>query len=173
MWEKKDMNRPIPQDDPPAPRPVPQSLVTAPGKIVNIGQSILIQGELSGSEDLTIDGQVKGKISLQDHNLTIGQHGRIQAEVIAKKVTILGQVQGNVAATERVEILEGGRLEGDIVAPRIAIADGAHFRGKVDMEAAPRAAKPAAVPRERPLEASLPATPAAGALTAAAGKMGG
>src|SRR5262245_38451006 len=127
MWEKKDMNRPAGPDDL-LTRPVPPAPPVSTGKIVNIGQSILIQGELSGSEDLTIDGQVKGKISLQEHNLTIGQHGRIQAELVAKKVTILGQVQGNVMASERVEIHEGGRLDGDIVAPRVAIADGAHFR---------------------------------------------
>jgi cytoskeletal protein CcmA (bactofilin family) len=170
MWEKKDMPpaRPAVPDEPPARPAPPTSLVTAPGKIVNIGQSILIQGELSGSEDLTIDGQVKGKISLSDHNLTIGQHGRIQAEVVAKKVSILGQVQGNVVATERVEIHEGGHLEGDIQAPRVAIADGAHFRGKVDMETAPRAAKPAPPMRERPAEAAQ----GGGSMAAVMGKAG-
>lgn len=136
MWEKKENNRSPLNDDyaaPPATTPqAPTS--TGSGKIVNIGQSILVKGELSGSEDLTIDGQVEGKISLKDHNLIIGQHGKIRAELVARTVTIRGKVEGNIHASEKVEIQQGGRLEGDIVSPRIAIADGAHFRGKVDME---------------------------------------
>jgi len=137
MWDKKDSNRTPLQDDYAAPAATTTPQAPAPtgsGKIVNIGQSILVKGELSGSEDLTIDGQVEGKISLRDHNLTIGQHGKIRAELVARTVTIRGKVEGNIQASEKVEIQQGGRLDGDIVAPRIAIADGAHFRGKVDME---------------------------------------
>ena len=107
---------------------------SADGKIVNLGQSILVKGELSGSEDLTIDGHVEGKISLKGHNLTIGQNGQIRAELVARTVTIRGKVEGNILASEKVEIQQGGKLDGDITAPRIVIADGAHFRGKVDME---------------------------------------
>ena len=134
MWEKKENDTSDPKDDF-AVRSSTPAPSAGDGRIVNIGQSILIKGELTGSENLTIDGQVDGKISLKDHNLTIGQHGRIHAELVARAVTILGKVQGNVRASEKVEILKGGRLDGDITAPRIAIADGAHFRGKVDMEA--------------------------------------
>ncbi len=101
--------------------------------IVNIGQSICIRGELTGDEDLTIEGRVEGKIDLKDHNLTIGPKGRIQAEVNAKTVTVRGEVSGNVHAGERVELAETGRVIGDIVAPRIVIADGARFKGTVDM----------------------------------------
>ena len=134
MWEKKEGNRSSAPTEAPA-RPQRTAPAAAAGVVnINIGQSILVKGELSGSEDLTIDGQVNGKISLKDHNLTIGQHGRIEAELVAKRVTILGHVRGNVLASEKVEIQEGGRLEGDIISPRIAISDGAHFRGKVDME---------------------------------------
>jgi len=133
MWEKKETNRSSTPMEAPV-RPTKTVPATGSNIVVNIGQSILVKGELSGSEDLTIDGQVHGKISLKDHNLTIGQHGRIEAELVAKKVTILGHVSGNVLASEKVEIQEGGRLEGDIISPRIAISDGAHFRGKVDME---------------------------------------
>jgi cytoskeletal protein CcmA (bactofilin family) len=134
MWEKKEANRSSTPTEAPV-RPT-RTAPAAEANVVNIniGQSILVKGELSGSEDLTIDGQVHGKISLKDHNLTIGQHGRIEAELVAKRVTILGHVRGNVLASEKVEIQEGGRLEGDIISPRIAISDGAHFRGKVDME---------------------------------------
>ena len=94
MWEKKETNRTPPKVDlvanPSAPPPSKTS--GGGGRIVNLGQSILVKGELSGSEDLTIDGHVEGKISLQGHNLTIGQHGKINAELIARTVTILGKV---------------------------------------------------------------------------------
>jgi cytoskeletal protein CcmA (bactofilin family) len=100
---------------------------------VNIGQSICIRGELTGDEDLTIEGRVEGKIDLKEHNLTIGPKGRIQAEISAKTVIVRGEVNGNVHAGERVELAETGRVIGDIVSPRIIIADGARFKGSVDM----------------------------------------
>jgi cytoskeletal protein CcmA (bactofilin family) len=101
---------------------------------VTIGKSILIKGELSGDEDLTIEGQVEGKIELREHVLTIGPNGRIKAEVYAKAIVVLGQVTGNLLATEKVTIRERGSVEGDIVAPGVAIADGAYFKGSVDMQ---------------------------------------
>ena len=116
--------------------------------IVNIGKSVVIKGELNGSEDLTIEGQVEGTIQLREHVLTIGPNGRIKAQVFAKSVIVLGEVTGNVTASEKVDIRDNGSVDGDIVAPRVAIAEGAHFRGSVDMQrkgAAPQAqaAKPA------------------------------
>jgi len=103
-------------------------------ELASIGKSIVINGELSGSEDLTIEGRVDGKIELRDHVLTVGPNGRIKAQVSAKAVVILGQVTGNLIATEKVDIKESGSVEGDIVAPRVAIADGSHFRGSIDMQ---------------------------------------
>jgi cytoskeletal protein CcmA (bactofilin family) len=100
----------------------------------SIGKSIVISGELSGSEDLTIEGRVDGKIELRNHVLTIGANGRITAQVTAKSIIVLGHVTGNLAATEKVDIRETGSVEGDIVAPRVAIADGSHFRGSIDMQ---------------------------------------
>ncbi len=100
----------------------------------SIGKSIVISGELSGSEDLTIEGQVDGKIELRNHVLTIGSNGRITAQVAAKAIVVLGHVKGNLSATEKVDIRESGSVEGDIVAPRVAIADGSHFRGSIDMQ---------------------------------------
>jgi cytoskeletal protein CcmA (bactofilin family) len=105
-----------------------------PEELASIGKSIIINGELSGSEDLTIEGRVDGKIELKDHVLTVGPNGRIKAQVSAKAVVVLGQVQGNLNATEKVDIKENGSVEGDIVAPRVAIADGSHFRGSIDMQ---------------------------------------
>ena len=102
--------------------------------VVNIGKSVVIKGELNGSEDLTIEGQVEGKIELREHVLTIGPNGKIKAELFAKAIVVLGEVIGNVSATEKVDIRENGSVEGDITAPRVAIAEGAHFRGSVDMQ---------------------------------------
>ena len=102
--------------------------------IVNIGKSVIIKGELSGSEDLTIEGNVEGKIELRDNTLTIGPNGKIRAEVFAKQVIVLGEVTGNVTASEKVDIRDNGSVDGDVTAPRVAIAEGAHFRGAIDMQ---------------------------------------
>jgi cytoskeletal protein CcmA (bactofilin family) len=101
---------------------------------VNIGKSVVIKGELSGSEDLTIEGQVEGKIELRQNVLTIGPNGKIKAQVFAKAVIVLGEVTGNVTASEKVDIRDNGSVDGDLVSPRVAIAEGAHFRGSIDMQ---------------------------------------
>ena len=103
-------------------------------KTVNIGKSVIIKGELNGSEDLAIEGQVEGKIELRQNVLTIGPNGKIKAQIFAKSVVILGEVTGNVTATEKVDIRDNGSVDGDIAAPRVAIAEGAHFRGSIDMQ---------------------------------------
>jgi len=102
--------------------------------IVNIGKSVVIKGELNGSEDLTIEGHVEGTIQLKDHVLTIGPNGKIKAQVFAKSVIVLGEVTGNVTASDKVDIRDNGSVDGDIISPRVAIAEGAHFRGSVDMQ---------------------------------------
>jgi cytoskeletal protein CcmA (bactofilin family) len=135
--------------------------------VVNIGKSVVIKGELNGSEDLTIEGQVEGKIELRDHVLTIGPNGKIKAQLFAKSIVVLGEVIGNVTATEKVDIRENGSVEGDITSPRVAIAEGAHFRGSVDMQN--KGAKPAAqpvrpaAPPQQEVKAQVPAQPAAAA----------
>lgn len=138
----------------------------------SIGKSIVIKGELSGSEDLIIEGQVEGKIELRQNVLTIGANGRIQAQIFAKQVIVQGEVIGNMTASEKIDIRENGSVEGDIVAPRVAIAEGAHFRGSIDMQkagtkgaavGAPAAAGAAAAQ----VSAPKPAAPAAGPLAPA------
>ena len=101
---------------------------------VSIGTSVIIKGELTGSEDLTIDGQVEGTIELRQNVLTIGPNARIKAQVAAKAIVVKGQVTGNLTASEHVDIRDHGSVDGDLVAPRVAIADGAHFRGSIDMQ---------------------------------------
>jgi len=110
--------------------------------MVNIGKSVVIKGELSGSEDLTIEGHVEGRIDLKDNVLTIGPNGKIKAEVFAKAVVVLGEVTGNVTASEKVDIRDNGSVDGDIASPRVAIAEGAHFRGSVDMQRQGQKAQP-------------------------------
>jgi cytoskeletal protein CcmA (bactofilin family) len=101
--------------------------------VMDLGKSVVIKGELSGSEDLTIYGQMEGSIRLPDHTLTIGPHADIKAEISAKAVVVMGAVTGNVTAGEKVQILATGSLTGDIVSPRLAIADGGYLRGRVEM----------------------------------------
>ena len=132
--------------------------------IVNIGKSVVIKGELNGSEDLTIEGHVEGTIQLKEHVLTIGPNGRIKAQVFAKSVIVLGEVTGNVTASEKVDLRDNGSVDGDIAAPRVAIAEGAHFRGSIDMQRA--AAKPGETPKPGDA-ASKPATPAPPAVATA------
>jgi cytoskeletal protein CcmA (bactofilin family) len=124
---------------PPAPAAAPVAARTEESRtplrdMVNIGKSVVIKGELNGSEDLTVEGNVEGRVELRDHVLTIGPNGRIKAEVFAKAVIVLGEITGNVTATEKVDIRDKGSVDGDIISPRVAIAEGAHFRGSVDMQ---------------------------------------
>jgi cytoskeletal protein CcmA (bactofilin family) len=123
---------------------------------VNIGKSVVIKGELNGSEDLTIEGRVEGKIELKDHVLTIGANGKIEAQVFAKALIVLGEVKGNIAASEKVEIRDGGSVEGDIVSPRVAIAEGAHFRGSVDMQRKSGQPERASQQQQRPAAQAAP-----------------
>jgi cytoskeletal protein CcmA (bactofilin family) len=132
-------------------RPVGDVKRQIEGGPVNIGKSVVIKGELSGSEDLVIEGQVEGKVELRQNILTIGPNGKIKAQIFAKSVVVLGEVVGNITASEKVDIRDNGSVDGDLVSPRVAIAEGAHFRGSIDMqrttgarpEAKPAEAKPA------------------------------
>jgi len=141
---------------------------------VNIGKSVVIKGELSGSEDLTIEGQVDGKIELRQNVLTIGPNGKIKAQVFAKSVVILGEVTGNVTASEKVDIRDNGSVDGDIAAPRVAIAEGAHFRGSIDMQrtgaSAPAKADQKAEQKAESKSSPAPATQPAAAATAGAAR---
>ena len=144
MWKRDESVKPAappahtPVAAPTAPAPVASTAgeprATLGRDMVNIGKSVVIKGELSGSEDLTIEGHVEGRIDLKDNVLTIGPNGRIKAEVFAKSVVVLGEVTGNVTASEKVDIRDNGSVDGDIASPRVAIAEGAHFRGSVDMQ---------------------------------------
>ncbi len=183
MWKRDESVRPPVGRDaagPAAPMPAAPGPVAAHGPdtesrrqmdardVVNIGKSVVIKGELNGSEDLTVEGHVEGRIELKDHVLTIGPHGKIKAEIFAKAVIVLGEVAGNIMASEKVDIRDNGSVDGDIIAPRVAIAEGAHFRGSVDMQRKAET-KPGAQP---PKAEGKPAAPAAAPAPAPAAKVG-
>jgi cytoskeletal protein CcmA (bactofilin family) len=150
MWKsnKKEEERspapPAVQPAPPAP-PVAAAPVVSPttpktevhpkmADIAHIGKSVVIRGELSGSEDLFLDGEVEGSIDLKGHSLTIGPNGHIRANVHAQEVVIHGRVDGNIRGTDRVELKKSAVLAGDIFTQRIMIEDGAFFKGAVDIQ---------------------------------------
>src|SRR6201987_5531952 len=155
MWKRDEAVRPASGQPAAPPPPAPATAGASPRPetshhmekdIVNIGKSVVIKGELNGSEDLTIEGHVEGTIQLRDHVLTIGPNGRIKAQVFAKSVIVLGEVTGNVTASDKVDIRDNGSVDGDIVAPRVAIAEGGRFRGSVDMQRKGGQGKDAAKP---------------------------
>lgn len=102
--------------------------------IAHIGKSVQIKGELSGSEDLHIDGKVEGSIELRDHCLTIGNTGKVRANVNARKVVIYGSAEGNMRATDTVDIRKSGSLLGDLVVAGVSIEEGAYFKGSIDIQ---------------------------------------
>jgi len=101
--------------------------------VANIGKSISIRGDLTGNEDMVIEGQVEGKVDLPNNQLTVGANGNLKAEIHAKGVVIIGHVVGNVFGLERVEIQATGRVEGDVAAPKLVVAEGAQINGKIQM----------------------------------------
>jgi cytoskeletal protein CcmA (bactofilin family) len=107
-----------------------------------IGPSITIVGDVSGDEDLTILGRVEGKIELPKHSVTIGQGGRVKADIHAKSVTIAGEVHGNLVAGEQIVIRKTATMLGNLTAPRVGLEDGCCFRGSVEMETPPHQGRP-------------------------------
>jgi cytoskeletal protein CcmA (bactofilin family) len=172
MWKREEAPRPpqpvVPPTAPPppvvhqstTPRVEPVQSAQQEKAIVNIGKSVIIKGELSGSEDLTIEGQVEGKIELRQNVLTIGPNAKIKAQVLARAVVVEGTVQGNISSSEKIEIRDKGSVEGDLSSPRVAIADGAHFRGSIDMQQAKGSEKHEGKPAAAAAPAPAPAQPA-------------
>ena len=122
--------------------------------MLDLGKSMVVKGDLSASEDLTIEGRLEGTITVQGHTLTVGAHAQIEAQILARVAIIRGTVHGDVSATEKVEILATGSVDGDVVAPRIAIAEGACFRGKMDIQ--PGNAEQAPVSESAPVDPRRP-----------------
>ena len=119
-----------------APRPV----ATTTADQATIGKSLVIKGEVTGSESLYIDGRVEGSISLAGNRVTVGRNGVVAANINAREIVVLGKVRGNLTASDRVDIRSDGSLTGDVVAARISIEDGAFFKGGIDIRKAGQAA---------------------------------
>lgn len=128
---------------PAAPRPTPSpspSSTSAPepprrsGDRATIGPSIFIKGDLTGDEDLVIEGRVEGRVDLKQNNVTVGHNGKVKADVFGRVVTIEGEVDGNVFAQEQAVLRQSGAIRGNISAPRVVLEDGSRFKGTIDME---------------------------------------
>jgi cytoskeletal protein CcmA (bactofilin family) len=111
-------------------------LSTAASNLAQIGKSVVVKGELSGSEDLYLDGQVEGSIALKGNNLTLGPNGQIKGSVEAKGVVVQGKLEGNIQAGDRVDLRKSAVVNGDISAQRISIEEGAFLKGKVEIHRA-------------------------------------
>src|SRR5665811_680045 len=121
--------------DPPAGPPRPVAAATSADQ-ATIGKSLVIKGEVTGSESLYIDGRVEGSINLAGNRVTIGRNGVVAANINAREIVVLGKVRGNLTASDRVDIRSDGSLTGDVVAARISIEDGAFFKGGIDIRKA-------------------------------------
>src|SRR6516165_5692205 len=115
-----------------APRPV----TTTTSDQATIGKSLVIKGEVTGSESLYIDGRVEGSINLSGNRVTVGRNGIVAANINAREIVVLGKVRGNLTASDRVDIRSDGSLTGDVIAARISIEDGAFFKGGIDIRKA-------------------------------------
>src|ERR1700692_1994780 len=157
------------KSNPPASNPntfTPVKTVSAPVEQATIGRTLVIKGELSGSEALYIDGRVEGKISLPDNRVTIGRNGSVQANIIAREVVVMGKVNGNIECTDRVDIRSEGSVTGDVSTVRISVEDGAVLKGGIEVRSEQRPqnqSKPADAPKH-----STPEIPKAMAATASA-----
>lgn len=119
-------------DLPPAPRPA-ASVPLNTQEQATLGKSLVIKGEVTGSESLYIDGRVEGSINLPGNRVTVGRNGVVAANISAREIVVLGKVRGNMTASDRVDIRADGSLTGDIIAQRISIEDGAYFKGGIDI----------------------------------------
>jgi len=173
---KRD-DQPNPSHPEPAPAPPRPAVASTPAPTssepprradrATIGPSIFIKGDLSGEEDLVIEGRVEGKVDLKQNNVTIGKNGRVKADVFGRVVTIEGEVDGNVFAREQAILRQSGAIRGNITAPRVVLEDGSRFKGSIDMEppkesgvsVSPVAAVRTVEPREPVRQPELPREP--------------
>ena len=176
MWMRKDDEKPAnPTPRPPVPAPSappsyqPARVAETPrmdtyrADVAHIGKSVIIKGELSGSEDLYLDGQVEGSIDLRDHSITVGPNSQVRANIFAKDVTIHGKVDGNVTGVNRVELKKSALLNGNIDTQRIVIEDGAFFKGSIDIRKGEQAKAQSTAGKASPASAPVASAPAGAA----------
>ncbi len=155
MWKKseEETNYDAPQSQPTASSPRGRR------DTATIGPSIKIKGDLSGDEDLLIQGHVNGEIRLSKNKVTIGESGRVQADVYGKNIQVEGQVKGNLYGDEDVIVRASGRVQGNIVGPRVTLENGANFKGSIDMEPSAKEVKSPVAPA-KPVKAEKVDAPA-------------
>jgi cytoskeletal protein CcmA (bactofilin family) len=167
MWRKEDgrpqnpsenSTSPVNPTTPPAPAPVNSkqlsSVPTSANAVACLSQGIRIKGEITGSEDLFIDGNVEGKVTFRNAVLTVGPNANVKADIDAREIVVRGRVEGKLDGSERVQIWHTAKVSGDIRSQRIAIEDGAEFRGKVEAGKAP--SRPAENPPAKKFENTKP-----------------
>lgn len=163
MWKKEeDSNQTTGSSmssSSPSPSVSAKRSVSSSAEPATIGRSITIRGDVTGDEDLYIQGRIEGTIDLKQHNVTVGPEGRVKANMKGRMVTIEGEVDGNVTGQEQVALRSASKVNGDIVAPRVVLEDGASFLGSIDMSgksASAVAPKPAPLPTEPPKTDPIP-----------------
>src|SRR4029077_3789012 len=119
-----------------APLDSPYPATTSSGGTARLGASLHVKGEITGNEDLAIDGTVEGLVHLEDRKLTIGASAKVTADIIAREVAVYGNVKGNLRARDRIEIKKDGSVVGDLTTARIMIEDGAYFKGSIEIDKA-------------------------------------
>lgn len=157
MWKKNEMQypqQPEPVHQPSAPIHNPSPVEQLRERAI-IGSSILIKGEISGEEDLVVQGQVEGRIELRQHNVTVGKNGRVKADIWGKIISVEGEVIGNIFGEEKIVIRSSGVLHGNITAPRVTLEDGSKFKGSIDMDSRQAEKQAAPAVREQKVEGEL------------------
>ena len=171
MWKRKE-DEYVPPAAEPTPSPAYTPAAAAPPRapepvrnepshsheVATIGKSVVVKGELSGSEDLIVDGEVEGSITLRGQSLTVGPNGRVRANIEARNVIIHGRVDGNIHASDRVDLRKSATLSGDISTARISIEDGAFFKGGIDIQKPEPGAKIEPKPQVSAAAAPAPAS---------------
>lgn len=168
MWKKDEEPNPTAgastATGSPAPSTQPKRPLSKSAEPATIGRSITIRGDVTGDEDLFIQGRIEGTIDLKQHNVTVGPEGRVKANIKGRMVTIEGEVDGNVSGQEQVALRSASKVNGDIVAPRVVLEDGANFLGSIDMSGKPvsgNMSRPTPVPSERAKTDPVPTSPTA------------
>lgn len=134
MWKRSDSEESL--IEPKSMHVEPVMPKRAEREAATIGPSISIRGDVSGDEDLVVQGQVEGTVTLKQNNVTVGKEGRIKANVHARVIEIEGQVEGDLRGDEQVVVRRSGNIRGNVVAPRVTLEDGCRFKGSIDMDAA-------------------------------------
>ena len=151
MWNKTETEESERQIQPPP--VVPEHIAPVPPSIkaqATIGKTIHIKGDLTGEEDLFIEGSVDGKIQLRQHNVTVGKNGHVSADICGNKITIEGNVEGNLFGEDQLILKKSSKVRGNIIAPRVVLEDGSNFKGSIDMSPKEKGEKFADIPGPLP-----------------------